>query len=113
MQKDVGLTMSSPSEPKPPKPKPVKEKGTYLGSVPDDDPVYRDGGWTFVMGTYLNQNKTIEQLVAEYDAKTDDELQDWHAMLSHTDQRRLLGAVNQRIERRLKEQQAGSSQRTS
>ena len=35
----------------PPKP---KGKVTYLGLLPDDDPIYTEGGWNFIMGKNLN-----------------------------------------------------------
>jgi hypothetical protein len=62
-------------QPKPPKPKPVKGKVTYLGSMPDtdpiygeprkvksislgwakpDDPIYTNAGWNFLMDKNLN-----------------------------------------------------------
>jgi hypothetical protein len=56
LRQDVAKKMKKqPPKPQPPKQKPVKGKSTYLGFLPDDDPIY-DSGWRFVMDTYLNSH---------------------------------------------------------
>jgi len=50
----VELTMSPRKSKKPPKPKRVKS--ISLGWARDDDPIYTNAGWNFLMGKNLNSH---------------------------------------------------------